>query len=448
MFGDLILDSHEYFKSYRESPEAQVPVLEEPKVIENLGGAGNLARNLSSLGFEVNLYCLCSTDKKEKIINLLKENKLNFNKILWSNDLESTIKRRIYCNDKYLCRIDKDMKVNANLFKKLSKNYNLDQEIFDDDCVNVLSDYNKGTFNFFNFLSKGKDFSFKYIDPKLEDWNSYKNSKFLKANKKEISECLKHNNLKNEREVKNLFNIDNLIITDGENGSCIYPKDKDDLIKIEPFKIEFEDVSGAGDSFLSGFVWAIENGYNKKSSMHFASACSAVSVSKPNVYAPEFFEILELLDEKLELKSSLNKNYKYLNGLIGGCFDILHPGHFSIISEAKKMCKNLYIALNSDSSVSNLKGQSRPINNFNKRKHNLIKLGLVKEVTEFNESTPVKLLKRINPDVFFKGGDYTGNEDFEDFNFCRENNIDLEVIKYLEGFSSSDIIKRKEYEIK
>ena len=448
VFGDLIIDSHEYFKSLRESPEANVPVLEQPKVIENLGGAGNLARNLSSLGFEVNLFCLCSNDEKEKIIYLLKKNKLNTDKILWSNDLESTVKRRIYCNDKYLCRIDKDMTVNSNFFENLSKDYNLDEKIFSDDCVNVLSDYNKGTFNFFNFLGKGKDFSFKYIDPKLNDWNSYKNSKFLKANKKEIKECLKYNNLKNEREVKNLFNIDNLIITDGENGSYIYPKEKDDLIKIEPYKIKFEDVSGAGDSFLAAFIWAIENGFSKKSSMHFASACSAVSVSKPNVYAPEFFEIIELLDKRLELKNGANENYKYLNGLIGGCFDVLHPGHFAIIAEAKKMCKNLYIAMNSDSSVCKLKGKSRPINNSRKRKHNLMKLGLVKEVIEFNELTPVKLLEKINPEVFFKGGDYTGYEDFEDFNFCRENNIDLEVIKYLEGFSSSDIIERKENEIK
>lgn len=88
-----------------------------------------------------------------------------------------------------------------------------------------------------------------------------------------------------------------------------------------------------------------------------------------------------------------------------GCFDILHRGHIEYLKEAAKI-GNLVVGLNSDASVRRLKGETRPINNQEDRKAMLLALRYVDEVFIFDEDTPLELIKRIDPDVVVKGGDY------------------------------------------
>jgi len=88
-----------------------------------------------------------------------------------------------------------------------------------------------------------------------------------------------------------------------------------------------------------------------------------------------------------------------------GCFDILHRGHIEYLKEAAKI-GSLVVGLNSDASVKRLKGETRPINNQEDRKAMLLALRYVDEVIIFDEDTPLELIKRIDPDVVVKGGDY------------------------------------------
>jgi D-beta-D-heptose 7-phosphate kinase/D-beta-D-heptose 1-phosphate adenosyltransferase len=88
-----------------------------------------------------------------------------------------------------------------------------------------------------------------------------------------------------------------------------------------------------------------------------------------------------------------------------GCFDILHRGHIEYLKEAAKI-GSLVVGLNSDASVRRLKGETRPINNQEDRKAMLLALRCVDEVIIFDEDTPLDLIKRIDPDVIVKGGDY------------------------------------------
>ena len=88
-----------------------------------------------------------------------------------------------------------------------------------------------------------------------------------------------------------------------------------------------------------------------------------------------------------------------------GCFDILHRGHIEYLKEAAKI-GSLVVGLNSDASVRRLKGETRPINNQEDRKAMLLALRYVDEVIIFDEDTPLELIKRIDPDVVVKGGDY------------------------------------------
>lgn len=230
--------------------------------------------------------------------------------------------------------------------------------------------------------------------------------------------------------------IYNLIVTRGKNG-CAYYSNKE-KIEIKGISVTNIDVTGAGDSFMASFIWAKEFGYDITNSLIFANATAACSVRKVGAYAPNFYEILELLSQDLNIDR--DNDFRFKKVLIGGCFDCLHAGHLYLFNEAIKIAESIIVAVNSNSSVTNLKGSERPFQDIETRINNIRKLGFSKNIIAFEEKSPIKILEKENPDVFIKGGDYTGDEDFEDFNFCKEKNIEIIIIPTKEGFSSSRII--------
>lgn len=118
-----------------------------------------------------------------------------------------------------------------------------------------------------------------------------------------------------------------------------------------------------------------------------------------------------------------------------GCFDILHKGHVELL----RYCENLgdlYVGINSDTSVKKLKGTNRPIHNQRDRKYMIENLFKVKEVIIFNELTPIKLIKKIKPDLIVKGGDYEEN------NVVGNLEAKIIIFPYIKGYSSSKIIRK------
>jgi len=94
----------------------------------------------------------------------------------------------------------------------------------------------------------------------------------------------------------------------------------------------------------------------------------------------------------------------------GGCFDLLHAGHVSLLQAARSLGDCLIVCLNSDASVRRLKGDGRPLNHEADRLDVLAALGCVDAVTVFSEDTPCAVLERIRPDIWVKGGDYDGRD--------------------------------------
>ena len=107
--------------------------------------------------------------------------------------------------------------------------------------------------------------------------------------------------------------------------------------------------------------------------------------------------------------SAINTDRKDSKKIVftNGCFDILHVGHIRYLSEAKSLGDILVIGINSDKSVKELKGPSRPINSLSDRALILSELRYVDYVVSFEEQTPLELIKIIMPDILVKGGDYT-----------------------------------------
>ena len=131
----------------------------------------------------------------------------------------------------------------------------------------------------------------------------------------------------------------------------------------------------------------------------------------------------------------------YSIGFTNGCFDLIHPGHISLLHCAKNECDKLVVGLNSDSSVAKLKGKDRPIQKENARATVLLALKDVDAVIIFNEETPIKLIKLIKPDVLIKGGDYK-IDNIVGAEFIQKNGGRVVLSDYKNGHSTSEIIKK------
>lgn len=140
--------------------------------------------------------------------------------------------------------------------------------------------------------------------------------------------------------------------------------------------------------------------------------------------------------EKL-LERNLSGKMVFTNG----CFDILHHGHIDYLSKAAELGDYLVIGLNSDESVRILKGKDRPVQDEKSRAVILASLFFVDYVIIFNEETPYEIIKMLKPDVLVKGGDYKA-EEIVGYDIVTSGGGKVEIIDYVEGFSSTSIFNK------
>ncbi len=133
---------------------------------------------------------------------------------------------------------------------------------------------------------------------------------------------------------------------------------------------------------------------------------------------------------------------KFELGVTNGCFDLLHKGHLYSLQQAKKYCKILIVLLNSNSSVKRIKGKRRPIEDQQTRKKKLLKTRYVDKVIIFEETTPLKKIKLIKPNVIFKGMEYK-NKSISGKIFLEKNGGKVILLKRLKKISTTKLINEK-----
>jgi D-beta-D-heptose 7-phosphate kinase/D-beta-D-heptose 1-phosphate adenosyltransferase len=343
VIGDIIIDKYIYGSSTRLSPEAPVPVVTQEHIVETIGGAGLVYKNLENLGVDVTLY---------------------------DYDQPKSVKTRVMCDGHYVTRIDNDYDVNGA--EILNDILNKDFQWYD---YVILSDYDKGVLDESKrIIEHINKFGCKIIvDPKTHATH-YEGAWLVKPNSSEF-EGLGF--------TKWLGNI----ITTNASNPVIAEIDKEYYtIPVDP--VEVSDVTGAGDCFLAAFVYALTRGYNHRTCLELAVKGSTESVKHSGTY------ILK--------QNDLEERIIFTNGV----FDILHKGHFELLNEARNLGNRLIVGINSDASVKRLKGETRPINNVTKRIAQLEMLPWVDEVVVFDDDTPYELIKQIKPHLIVKGGDY------------------------------------------
>lgn len=124
-----------------------------------------------------------------------------------------------------------------------------------------------------------------------------------------------------------------------------------------------------------------------------------------------------------------------------GCFDILHLGHIDYLAKASELGDVLVVGLNTDESVTRLKGPGRPLQDEVSRAMTLAALSFVDAVAFFGEDTPYKLIKTVQPDVLVKGGDYKP-EEIVGYDIVKAKGGEIATLDYLEGYSTTSIEAR------
>jgi D-beta-D-heptose 7-phosphate kinase/D-beta-D-heptose 1-phosphate adenosyltransferase len=184
---------------------------------------------------------------------------------------------------------------------------------------------------------------------------------------------------------------------------------------------EVYDITGAGDMVLAMIGLCLASGVSIEDSLRLANIAGGLEVEKVGV-APVFRDEIriDLLQGErggtgkivtADQLASLAKAQRARGARIvftNGCFDLLHVGHVTYLQEAAQQGDVLIVGVNSDSSVQDLKGPSRPVIKQHDRAAMLAALACVDYVTVFNELTPMSLIERVRPDVLVKGGDYRG----------------------------------------
>ena len=458
VLGDLMIDQYLWGSCDRISPEAPVQVINVHSDTSLLGGAGNVVKNLHMLGAKVDLISVignCETSKEIKI--LLKNIGISSKYLITQKDRITSKKNRIIASQQQVIRYDRESSEDLNL-----KSQNTIIKVFTSIVQNyelvLLSDYGKGIFTYDltqSLIRIAKKYSKKVlIDPKGDNYAKYNGAFMLTPNKKEAMESSQID-IKDEAslldsiiKLKSKCDLDVSLVTLSENGVAVY----DDKFRIHSTTAkEVFDVTGAGDTVLASLGFSIACGLKIDQAVKFSNLAAGVVVGKIGSATASLKEIIEY-DSSIN-KSSSDKHIKTFEEIIplisdlklrnkkivftNGCFDLIHAGHVSFLESAKSFGDILILGLNSDRSVTALKGKDRPINSQDDRALILAAFKVVDYVVIFNENTPFNLIKSIKPHILVKGGDYAGKEivgqDIAD---------EVKIVEFLDGKSSTNTIEK------
>ena len=456
VFGDIILDRYISGNVDRVSPEAPVPVLKPSGEEIRLGGAANVALNLSSLGSNTTLIGVTGKDASStEIIDLLKKN--NIKKALSKSDHPTISKLRILASQQQLIRIDNEEEFSETDWQSSLSHYKKHIS-YKKNKVLIISDYGKGTLKNIPLIIREAKKTKKTIlvDPKGDDFSKYKSADIITPNLNEFERVVGKINKESEitkkgKDLIKSLRLNSLLITRGSDGMTLLNKRNGKIIR-EDFPTEARDVfdvSGAGDTVIASIAAGLAGGFSLSESIRLANIAAGIVVGKSGTATVNQAELVPYLglsesyvtsNEIKVYSQDLHERSKKIV-FTNGCFDILHAGHVEYLAAAKELGDKLIVAINTDRSVRKLKGSSRPINTLAHRAKVLASLQCVDKVVFFDEETPIKLIKTIKPDVLVKGGDYK-IKDIVGYQEVTKSGGSVVTIPLLEGLSTSKIISK------
>lgn len=423
VLGDIMLDQYVSGSVTRISPEAPVPVVKVSDEWTTLGGAANVAANVSTLGGKAILCGLVGNDSSAtEVIKHCEEHGIQ-SEIITGN--QPTIVKTRVVSGQQIVRFDREEELVWSEPQFVQLKATLAGLIANSDVI-LLSDYAKGTLSddvlklVFELAQQSE--VPVLVDPKRTDWSAYNGAFAITPNLMELQMTKQGQSVVNEdnsivsvcHSLRNEFSIKNIIATRSSYGMTLVKSDG--ILNIPTRALEVFDVSGAGDTVLAALGVSLAQGKSISESAFVANAAAGIVVSKRGTALvtrnelENFLRTSDKLIDRSELESFRNSKSAHKVVFTNGCFDVLHQGHRKLLKEARELGDCLVVGLNSDASIARLKGENRPVNSFQQRIEALEALPFVDAVVVFEEDTPYELIQQLSPNILVKGGDYTPSE--------------------------------------
>lgn len=481
--GDIMLDRFVYGDVNRISPESPVPVLSVQRENKMLGGAGNTLSNLRHLESASKIVAVVGEDQQgEEVRTMLKQWGVGDEYIFSAADRPTIVKTRFLAGHQQLLRTDYEK------IKPIDKA--LEEKIIDavkqalpEVGAVVLSDYGKGMLTsalIKSIIELANNACVPtLVDPKGADYSIYKGADIVTPNKKELSDATRGMSVETDEQVIEAARIlikqsgvRSVVATRSKDGMSIITSDDVHHVR-SASNIEVFDVSGAGDTVIATISASVAAGAPIQTAAALANAAGSIVVSKVGTAPIRSAELHSFIMENGISGEAANRPinvnrtrnapiYSWEEaqeevlrwkarglkvGFTNGCFDILHYGHVTYLNDAREKCDRLVLGLNKDSSIRILKGEERPVHDENSRASVLAALGSIDMVVLFgaekegDDNTACALLDTIQPDIYFKGGDYTVDQIPEAPTIMKNGGV-VDVMPVYEGHSTTNSIKK------
>jgi len=432
--GDVMFDEYHEVEVERISPEFPIPVYKsnslDPCSGIIPGGAANVAYQFKHFNVQSELIAL---------INKVGEVSFNAKGISTTNckvynNITIPTKKRFYSQGVPLVRHDIE-KENYGIDE--IKKYLFDLQVPDADFT-IFSDYSKGLFSnpwFRKFITKTKSI----VDPKSSFIDMWEGCSYFKPNAAEAEKLSEKKNIHDQLE----FFIDSLkcqgVVITRSGAGVIGKDDRNNTFEVVPdFKLPNpESVIGAGDCFISFLTMALARGFSleKAAQIAFAAGCCYVRKRHNSPLSPA--ELLSYCGVKVINNPDILKRRNFKLVATNGCFDAgCTLAHVDCLRFAKSHGDKLLVAINSDASVTKLKGRGRPILPAIERAKIIAALEFVDFVAVFDEDTPYEIYKKVMPDLIVKGGDYRKNE------VVGNDLADVIIFPYVNCVSTTEKVKK------
>src|SRR5271169_1096166 len=465
--GDVMLDDFVYGDVTRISPEAPTPVLSVRHNAVEVGGAGNVARNIAALGAQCIFVGLVGNDEAGRAVSkALAELGAVIPDLVVDSTRRTTRKVRFVSEhySAHLMRADWETIEPAGAESQSAIVADAEAAMTKAGAV-VLSDYAKGALTqrvIRAIIDAARRLRLPVIvDPKGHDYRVYRGATLITPNAKELAAAI-HRPVATDAEIAaaaaelaHMVESDAVLVTRSEAGMSLHVEGQAP-IHIPAYPVKVRDVSGAGDTVAAVMAVLLAMKTPYEFAMRAANAAAAVVVGKRGTstvslaelrhrilpaasLAPEDKIVFDwsMLDERLDTW----RRHGLRIGFTNGCFDLLHRGHVKLLAEARAACDRLVVGLNSDASTARLKGKGRPINPAEGRAEVLAALEAVDLVVVFEEDTPLELIKRVRPTVLIKGADYK-REDVVGRELVEAGGGAVILVGLVPGHSTTSLVRR------
>ena len=464
VLGDVMLDRFIYGSVERISPEAPIPVVAVDRQVDTPGGAANVARNLAAMGARALLVGVTGKDTwAEDLRAQLASSPAIEPHLVVDPSRPTTVKTRYVADGQQVMRADRESRapLAQDVEKRLLGKF---RDALKNVDVVILSDYAKGVFS--NSVARvviaaARDARKPVIvDPKSKDFTKYMGATVLTPNRLELQLAYGHECFTDEQVAQGArASLDQriceaMVVTRGKDGMSVVTSDGF-AVHLRTTARQVFDVSGAGDTAVAAMSLGLAAGGGIVDASTLANLAAGIVVGKPGTAIVTTGEILASLtpldgrtdhDKIFALESVLRlarawreQGLKF--AFTNGCFDLLHPGHLSLLDQARRSADRLIVGLNADLSIRRLKGPNRPIQSEVARATVLSSLKSVDAVVIFSEDTPIKLIETLEPDILVKGADYT-LETVVGADLVLKRGGKVILADLLPGHSTTDTVKR------